>query len=207
MADRLTAVERHELDQSEATIELYSRQYLRVAECLVKIRDRRLYRETYTTFESYCQSRWGWSRQYAHMLMQTASAVRPLAAAGLRLPSNERVARELVRTPEPARAAAWQEALACSPQPTAGEVAAIRKRLERQEAERQLTAAEVEESVVRERMAELDDQSRRDGRREAIRAKRSALRRVVRVGGLDGGEQEQLEELLAPAVAFLEGLL
>ena len=78
-----------------------------VGAALAEIRDQRLYRAQYGTFEDYCQTRWGWGANYARKMI-TASEVQ--AQIGTIVP--EGVTRELVPLrKEPERLqAAWQEA-------------------------------------------------------------------------------------------------
>jgi len=38
----------------------------------MEIRDNRLYRSDYATFEEYCRERWGWSRSYIHRQIAAA---------------------------------------------------------------------------------------------------------------------------------------
>lgn len=54
-----------ELKRHEATIERGKSAFVEVGRALMAIRDQRLYRESFKTFEDYCRARWGWSRQNA----------------------------------------------------------------------------------------------------------------------------------------------
>ncbi len=68
--------------------------FVDVGQALLEIRDRRLYRECYKTFDDYCRERWGWSRSYAHRHIQGAQVARLLPIGDK--PGNEAQARELV---------------------------------------------------------------------------------------------------------------
>jgi hypothetical protein len=162
LADRLTAQERHTLDQCEASIDAYRRQYLRVAEALATIRDGRLYRGQYGTFEDYCEQRWGFSRRRGYQLIDAAAACEPLVHADMPAPATERVARELARLSDvQERAEVWAQARndAAGAEPTAAEVAALAARARAGlplAAEEQAGAARVSEAALTATAAEGD---------------------------------------------------
>lgn len=87
----LRAVRR--LDELEAVIERGLTTFVDVGEALTEIRDSRLYRETYTTWEAYCQGRWGWSASRGHDLIRAAAIV--ALVSGDTKPADERQARAL----------------------------------------------------------------------------------------------------------------
>jgi hypothetical protein len=79
---------------------------------LLHIRDQRLYREEFPTFEEFCRSILGTSRIQAHRLIVGWELVSDLAAQGVAvLPDSERVARELSRYPKSDRKMIWLRAL------------------------------------------------------------------------------------------------
>jgi hypothetical protein len=49
------------------------RAFCRVGTALACIRDERLYRDTHATFDDDCRERWGWTRQWAHQVIDAAS--------------------------------------------------------------------------------------------------------------------------------------
>lgn len=78
------------------------------------IRDRRLYREDFGTFEAYCQERWGWTRQHAYQLMAGAEVAANLASTfvdELPLPTSEGQVRLLTRFEPQEQAGLWKEAV------------------------------------------------------------------------------------------------
>jgi N6-adenosine-specific RNA methylase IME4 len=85
---------RTELEIHEAIIERGLVTFTEVGESLLIIRDNRLYKETHSTFESYCQERWGWSRQHATRHIQAAQIGGILSPMGDK-PTTERQVREL----------------------------------------------------------------------------------------------------------------
>ena len=64
--EKLTTHEQKQLTSLEAIIERGKQTYIEVGQALMRIRDERLYRQCYSTFELYCQSRWGFTRHAAH---------------------------------------------------------------------------------------------------------------------------------------------
>ena len=83
--------ERGRLDELEAVIERGMQTFVEVGEALMEIRDGRLYKQDYGTFEAYCKERWGFSRGHGYRLIAAAE----LSPVGDIPPANERQAREL----------------------------------------------------------------------------------------------------------------
>lgn len=89
---------------------------LKMAEALLTIRDKKLYREGFETFEDYCRVRLGFSRSRAYELCDFAGISRELgemsAMADTPLPQNERQARPLKKLKSAEqRAKAWTKAV------------------------------------------------------------------------------------------------
>ena len=85
---------RTELEHHEAIIERGLATFTEVGASLLIIRDNRLYKETHSTFESYCQERWGWSRHYASRHIQAAQ-IADILSTTVDKPTTESQAREL----------------------------------------------------------------------------------------------------------------
>jgi hypothetical protein len=79
---------------------------------LARIRDGRLYRMDYDSFEAYCQAKWEYGRRYVDQLISAAQMVRQLRASSSQLkPDHETQVRPLIGlTPEQARLA-WERAV------------------------------------------------------------------------------------------------
>lgn len=112
------------LAKAEATIEAGLGTFLEVGNALQTIRDGRLFRDDYDSFESYCRGRWQFTTRRANQLMDAAQI-------GTMVPiANERQARELgpiADDPEAVREA-WDEASADG-KPTAAKIAqAVQRR-------------------------------------------------------------------------------
>lgn len=116
MSTSITVHEIQELDRYEQVIERGQKQFREVGDALIAIRDKRLYRRDFNSFEVYCQSRWGFTARRANQLISAAVVMEIeeekvgtmvpsselSSAVSERVPS-ERVARELAKVPEPDR--------------------------------------------------------------------------------------------------------
>jgi hypothetical protein len=87
----LTDAERARLQVLEDTME---KSWQALATAITEIRDRRLYRADYDTFEQYCQERWNYSKTHANRLVAGAEVNAIVAPVGVTLPT-ERIARPL----------------------------------------------------------------------------------------------------------------
>jgi hypothetical protein len=98
MKGTITVQESAKLQELETIIDRGVKTFVEVGESLAVIRDLRLYRSDYPTFEEYCRERWGMSRAYCNRLIQSADVVKTLAPTGAII-KTERQARELARIP------------------------------------------------------------------------------------------------------------
>lgn len=108
----LSGSEAQELAECEAVLRGDLGAFFRVGKALLKIRDDKLYRDRYGTFEEYCREAWQISRTYAFERIEAAKVVDNLQTFGIaEHPSNERVAQELVplRNDPQLMAEVWQE--------------------------------------------------------------------------------------------------
>lgn len=90
----LTPAESSALLEHEAVIERGLQTFYEVGMALLAIRDGRLYRDGYPTFEAYCQERWQMTRQYANNMIAAASVIDNLETIVVK-PTNEAQARPL----------------------------------------------------------------------------------------------------------------
>jgi hypothetical protein len=150
----LARTEQDELQQHEAVIERGLGTFVEVGTALAAIRDARLYRLEYATFEDYCRERWGFSRVRAHQMIDAAAVVGALTIVNTETPTltNEGQARAIASTlkehgPEVAaevlREAAEVGLSAKSIQQTAARAVATRVRAERQRQEQARHADEL----------------------------------------------------------------
>lgn len=130
LLDTLTEEERSQLEEAEAVIRHGLEVFRRVGLALLHIRDRRLYRATHLTFESYCRERWRMARQQAYSLMNSAEIVETLAEHFEVLPSNNAQVKPLHGLEPEMQLEAWDTALKTSTGSiTAAHVASVVKTL------------------------------------------------------------------------------
>ena len=123
LSTRLNKEERKLYEQHERAIRGNFKAFLDVGERLADIRDRRLYREEFATFESYCRTRWEMSDRRARQLIEGTEIVHelreeieksgtmvPIPTSENLVPTTERQTRELVKVPASERSAVMREA-------------------------------------------------------------------------------------------------
>lgn len=133
MTNILTASESTALAEHEAVIERGIKTFYEVGMALADIRDRKLYRAEYGTFEEYAEKRWQMTRSRAYQMIDAANVVSTIVDTELPPPANEGQARELGRVPETERASVWAETVdRTDGKPTA---AAVRETYEQRQAE------------------------------------------------------------------------
>lgn len=105
----LSVEERAELDEYEAIIDRHLQTFIEVGNALLAIRDKRLYREQYSTFDEYSQERWGFVRRQADRLIAATETVHNLRPMGLILPVTERQVRPLTSLDPHQQREVWTE--------------------------------------------------------------------------------------------------
>jgi hypothetical protein len=101
-----------ELQRCETIIERGLKTFFEVGAALLRVRDLKLYRVEYPTFEAYCQERWDFSKTYANNLIAATSVRNNLTTIVVKqLPANEAQARPLARLEPEQQREAWQRAV------------------------------------------------------------------------------------------------
>lgn len=124
--EELSAQEAIDLEQAESAVERCAEVFDAGVRALAVIRDKRLYRERYRTFEQYCQERWGYTRQHVNRLISASHIVEVLLTepigskpgdveAPIPLPANESQTRAIAALPEEEQAPAWRQAVTTAP--------------------------------------------------------------------------------------------
>ncbi|NUW46991.1 hypothetical protein [Nonomuraea rhodomycinica] len=90
----LSEVEREHLALCEAALENLRVAYWAAGKALQVVRDGRLYREDYATFDDYTEDRWEMGRRHADRLIEAWPLAEKLATAGIK--ANESQVRELL---------------------------------------------------------------------------------------------------------------
>lgn len=108
----LTAIERNKLEIAERVIAESMKSFIEVGDALATIKNNKLYRESHTTFEDYCQEKWGWTSGRARQLVTAANVAKEMKVDTAVSIPNERAARELASVPAPQRAGVLKAAAA-----------------------------------------------------------------------------------------------
>ena len=113
MEAEITQSELTKLSQNEAIIERGLKTFVDVGQALLTIRDGKLYRRDYGTFEDYCRERWGMSDRRARMMIDASETMATLKTGTIVpvYPQTESQARPLTSLPPEQQAAAWQQAV------------------------------------------------------------------------------------------------
>lgn len=115
MSDPLSADEAQILAHYEEVIARGIKTFVEVGRALMTIRDRKLYRANYATFEAYCRERWDLSRPYAYQLIDAAVVVENLSGITDIVPVNEAQAQPLTRLPPEEQMEVWAEVVKTAP--------------------------------------------------------------------------------------------
>src|SRR6185369_5668665 len=116
----LTTDESRRFKECEKVIQRGLATFYEVGNALAEIRESRLYRISYATFEDYCKERWQMSRFYAHRLIDAAQVVDNLLPIGNVL-ATESQARELAALEPEVQKAVWHIALSTAPTNSEGD--------------------------------------------------------------------------------------
>lgn len=128
--NEISVSEKEELTKLEGVISEGLSSFMRVAQALLAIRDKRLYRGEFSTFEEYCKRRWRFTRSRASQLIEASEITRNLSTIvdteTRILPSKESVVRPLAGMDPTDQRIAWDSAVRMSgnKEPTASVVKA-----------------------------------------------------------------------------------
>ncbi len=111
-----TTSERQELTQLETTVRNGLHTFYAVGTALTLIRNRKLYREEFRTFEEYCQVKFNIARPTAYRLMDAADTKDNLSPLGdVPLPENEAQTRALAGLEPEQQRHVWTKAMETAP--------------------------------------------------------------------------------------------
>lgn len=200
MIATLVLEEKCELVELETIISAGLANFICVGQALMRVRDRRLYRDRFQTFEVYCRERWDLSYCHAHRLTVAAEIAVSLPRGNL-IPATEKQVRPLGPLPPEKRPAVWAAAVAETggAQPRARRVAELAARA------RASLGAEALEHLVQEEERAL---ARRATARVKIAARATSkeakctwrIRQALRLAA----GNPALEDLLARALAIAD---
>jgi ParB family chromosome partitioning protein len=101
--------ESHELERCEVVIKQGLNTFIEVGEALFLIRDKRLYRREFNTFEDYCQEKWALSKPYVNRIIAASQTFTNLAPIGVILPNTESQVRPLTSLEPEIQKEVWKE--------------------------------------------------------------------------------------------------
>jgi hypothetical protein len=100
-------------EELASQLDIINTAFIKAGRILRQIRDERLYREEYDTFEKFCGSMVGKDKRYVNRIIQAHDVIDELLLGGVKetdLPNNERICRELANYPMPDMKKIWQRA-------------------------------------------------------------------------------------------------
>jgi hypothetical protein len=101
--------ESHELERCEVVIKQGLNTFIEVGQALMTIREKRLYRIVFKTFEDYCIERWAISKPRAYQLIDAANVIIGLSTMVDVLPESERQVRPLTSLEPEIQKEVWKE--------------------------------------------------------------------------------------------------
>jgi len=101
--------ESHELERCEVVIKQGLNTFIEVGEALFIIRDKKLYRREFNTFEDYCQQKWTLSKPYVNRIIAASLTFNNLTPMGAILPESERQVRPLTSLEPEIQKEVWKE--------------------------------------------------------------------------------------------------
>jgi hypothetical protein len=112
----LTPIEKTNLVELETTITKNLNAFYEIGFALMQIKENRLYREQYTTFEAYCKAKWNFAANYARRLIASSRVVDNIKSVPTgTIPQSERTIRPLASLPPDQQPKAYQKAVETAP--------------------------------------------------------------------------------------------
>jgi hypothetical protein len=113
----LTIIEQNNLAELESTIERNLHAFYEVGFALMQIRDNKLYRESFTTFEAYCKEKWGMTANYARRLIASSEVMDNIKNVPVgTVPQSERTIRPLAHLEPDQQREVYQRAVETAPE-------------------------------------------------------------------------------------------
>ena len=101
--------ESHELERCEVVIKQGLQTFIEVGQALMTIREKRLYRIGFKTFEDYCVEKWSMDKRHANRLIQASETISNLGPIGPVIPQTESQVRPLTRLEPEIQKEVWTE--------------------------------------------------------------------------------------------------
>lgn len=107
--EAISLTESQRLIKLEKIIKAGEQTFIEIGNALLEIRDSRLYRADFSTFDEYCEEKWGWGSRRGYQLIIAAETVKTLPKTCEPLVHTERAARELSKIPARKREAVLEK--------------------------------------------------------------------------------------------------
>ena len=101
--------ETNELERCEIVIKQGLQTFIEVGQALMTIREKRLYRIGFKTFEEYCQVKWQMEKSQTYRLIETAKVINNISPIGEVLPKTESQTRPLTSLEPEIQKEVWTE--------------------------------------------------------------------------------------------------
>lgn len=163
LSKQLNRAERKSLHSLEKVIAGGLQSFIEVGLALLEIRDTRLYRDQYPTFEAYCLDRWEISQSQGYRLIDAGRVAEDLSPMGEAMPQRERQIRPLVPLDSAQRREVWSQAVEQhNGNPTGSQIEMIAQRaLEGLSPEDQLEVLREEEKQVHQELATVQSNGKK----------------------------------------------
>lgn len=122
--EAISMTESKRLIQLEKIIKEGEQTFVAVGNALLEIRDARLYRSDFSTFETYCEEKWGWSSRRGNQLIQATKVLNSLPETVRTYVPTETATREISKIPPKKRAAVIEKIVQSGKPVTAKTIAA-----------------------------------------------------------------------------------
>lgn len=107
--------EESRLCELESVIQRNLNSFYEIGMALMEVRDNRLYRAEYDTFEQYCRERWQFSKTHANRFIESSKVIENLTPIGVK-PENLEQTRPLAKLHAKEQKEVWQEAVETAPE-------------------------------------------------------------------------------------------
>ena len=194
MNNLLNIEERNELERCEVVIKQGLKTFVEVGQALMLIRDKRLYRAEFGTFEDYCQDKWQLDRRYANRLVMASKVVNSLGSIDPK-PKIETHARPLTKLEPELQAEAWQKTVEQHGENiTQKKVEEVVKEFvpinnELKQAKKEPMFAEMTEQEILARAKEIREKQKEE-KIEAIKERRKVIEETLEKKQLEVGEKK-----------------
>ena len=102
--------------QLEKVIEKGKQGFIEVGTALLIIREEKLFKDTFCTFEEYCNERWGFTKTHANRFIASAKVTENLAPIGVIQPTSESQIRPITKLEPEQQAEVWKKAVETAPE-------------------------------------------------------------------------------------------